>query len=272
MGAEDIRRQKPNVERMELLGATVAPGDAGARTLKEAVSEAIRDWVSNVGDTHYIIGSAVGPAPYPAIVRDLQRVIGDEARAQILEREGRLPDRVVACVGGGSNAIGMFAGFQHDDGRRADRRRGRGGGARLGSPRRAAHGRRTSRRAARLAQPDHAGRRGPDHRGALGLRRARLPGLRARARVAQGVGPSVLRGRGRPRRAARLPDRGAARGHHPRARTQPRPALRPARTVGLDDGPRVPVRARGQGPRRGDRPAQGARGRRRAATQSGGAA
>ncbi|WP_372788755.1 tryptophan synthase subunit beta [Paraconexibacter sp.] len=115
MGAEDIRRQKPNVERMQLLGATVAPVTAGARTLKEAVSEAIRDWVANVGDTHYIIGSAVGPAPYPAIVRDLQRLIGDEARTQILEREGRLPDRVVACVGGGSNAIGTFAGFQHDE-------------------------------------------------------------------------------------------------------------------------------------------------------------
>jgi len=116
MGEEDIRRQKPNVERMELLGASVSPVTAGARTLKEAVSEAIRDWVTNVADTHYIIGSAVGPAPYPAIVRDLQRVIGDEARAQILEREGRLPDRVIACVGGGSNAIGTFAGFQNDPG------------------------------------------------------------------------------------------------------------------------------------------------------------
>ena len=116
MGEEDIRRQKPNVERMQLLGASVAPVTAGARTLKEAVSGAIRDWVTNVADTHYIIGSAVGPAPYPAIVRDLQRVIGDESRAQILEREGRLPDRVIACVGGGSNAIGMFAGFQHDPG------------------------------------------------------------------------------------------------------------------------------------------------------------
>jgi tryptophan synthase beta chain len=101
---------------MELLGATVVPVDAGARTLKEAVSEAIRDWVTNVGSTHYIIGSAVGPAPYPAIVRDLQRRIGDEARAQLLEQAGRLPARVVACVGGGSNAIGMFAGFVDDPG------------------------------------------------------------------------------------------------------------------------------------------------------------
>ncbi|MEA2170895.1 MAG: tryptophan synthase beta chain [Solirubrobacteraceae bacterium] len=114
MGSEDIRRQMPNVQRMGLLGATVEPVEAGARTLKEAVSAAIRDWVANVGDTHYIIGSSVGPAPFPAIVRDLQRVIGDEARAQILERAGRLPDRVVACVGGGSNAIGIFAPFYAD--------------------------------------------------------------------------------------------------------------------------------------------------------------
>ncbi len=114
MGTEDMRRQRPNVERMELLGARVAPVETGARTLKEAVSEAIRDWVTNVADTHYIIGSAVGPAPYPALVRDLQRVIGEEARAQILAVEGALPDRVIACVGGGSNAIGTFAGFLAD--------------------------------------------------------------------------------------------------------------------------------------------------------------
>ncbi len=114
MGTEDIRRQEPNVRRMELLGATVSPVEAGARTLKEAVSEAIRDWVTNVADSHYIIGSCVGPAPFPVIVRDLQRVIGDESRAQLLEREGRLPDRVIACVGGGSNAIGMFVPFVGD--------------------------------------------------------------------------------------------------------------------------------------------------------------
>jgi tryptophan synthase beta chain len=114
MGTEDMRRQKPNVERMGLLGARVEPVEAGARTLKEAVSAAIRDWVANVQTTHYIIGSCVGPAPYPALVRDLQRVIGDEARAQILERTGRLPRRVIACVGGGSNSIGMFAAFVDD--------------------------------------------------------------------------------------------------------------------------------------------------------------
>jgi len=116
MGAEDIRRQRPNVERMGLMGAEVVPVEMGARTLKEAVSAAIRDWVANVGDTHYVIGSAVGPAPFPSIVRDLQRVIGDEARAQVLEAEGRLPRRVIACVGGGSNAIGTFIPFADDAG------------------------------------------------------------------------------------------------------------------------------------------------------------
>ena len=114
MGTEDMRRQRPNVERMRLLGAQVAPVEVGARTLKEAVSAAIRDWVANMATTHYVIGSAVGPAPYPALVRDLQRVIGDEARAQLLEAAGRLPDRVIACVGGGSNSIGTFAAFERD--------------------------------------------------------------------------------------------------------------------------------------------------------------
>jgi tryptophan synthase beta chain len=115
MGAEDIERQKPNVERMGLLGAEVRPVEFGTRTLKEATSEAIRDWITNVETTHYLIGSCVGPHPYPEIVRELQSVIGKEARAQILEVEGRLPDAVVACVGGGSNAIGIFAGFLADE-------------------------------------------------------------------------------------------------------------------------------------------------------------
>jgi tryptophan synthase beta chain len=114
MGTEDMRRQAPNVQRMGLLGTTVMPVDAGARTLKEAVSAAIRDWVANVGTTHYAIGSCVGPAPFPALVRDLQRIIGDEARAQILEKTGALPSRVIACVGGGSNAIGTFVPFLGD--------------------------------------------------------------------------------------------------------------------------------------------------------------
>jgi tryptophan synthase beta chain len=116
MGAEDMVRQKPNVERMGLLGAEVRSVEFGTRTLKEATSEAIRDWITNVETTHYLIGSCVGPHPYPEIVRELQSVIGVEARAQVLEAEGRLPDAVVACVGRGSNAIGTFAGFVDDEG------------------------------------------------------------------------------------------------------------------------------------------------------------
>jgi tryptophan synthase beta chain len=115
MGSEDMRRQRPNVERMRLLGAEVRPVEIGTRTLKEATSEAIRDWITNVETTHYLIGSCVGPHPYPEIVGELQAVIGRETREQLLAVEQRLPDAVVACVGGGSNAIGMFAGFVDDD-------------------------------------------------------------------------------------------------------------------------------------------------------------
>ncbi len=111
MGSEDMRRQRPNVERMGLLGAEVRPVEFGTRTLKEATSEAIRDWITNVETTHYLIGSCVGPHPYPELVRVLQSVIGREAREQMLEAEGRLPEAALACVGGGSNAIGLFAGF-----------------------------------------------------------------------------------------------------------------------------------------------------------------
>ena len=114
MGAEDMRRQAPNVERMGLLGAEVRPVEFGTKTLKEATSEAIRDWITNVETTHYLIGSCVGPAPYPEIVRELQSVIGREAREQILSAAGRLPEAAVACVGGGSNAIGLFAAFVED--------------------------------------------------------------------------------------------------------------------------------------------------------------
>ena len=114
MGAEDMRRQRPNVDRMRLLGAEVRPVEFGTKTLKEATSEAIRDWIANVDMTYYMIGSCVGPHPYPAIVRELQAVIGREAREQVVEKLERLPDAVVACVGGGSNAIGLFAGFLDD--------------------------------------------------------------------------------------------------------------------------------------------------------------
>ena len=116
MGAEDVRRQRLNVFRMRLLGAEVREVEGGARTLKDAINEALRDWVTNVADTYYLLGSALGPHPYPLLVRDFQSVIGREARAQFLEREGRLPTALVACVGGGSNSIGLFYPFLGDEG------------------------------------------------------------------------------------------------------------------------------------------------------------
>ena len=115
MGSEDMRRQALNVFRMQLLGAEVREVDAGSRTLKDAINEALRDWVTNVADTYYLLGSALGPHPYPLMVREFQSVIGGEARAQILEKEGRLPDCLIACVGGGSNSIGLFHPFLADD-------------------------------------------------------------------------------------------------------------------------------------------------------------
>ncbi|MBD8037658.1 tryptophan synthase subunit beta [Solibacillus sp. A46] len=114
MGAEDVRRQQLNVFRMELLGTKVVAVEKGSATLKDAVNEALRHWVTHIEDTHYILGSALGPHPFPTIVRDFQRVIGDETRAQILQQEGRLPDTIIACIGGGSNAIGMFYPFVED--------------------------------------------------------------------------------------------------------------------------------------------------------------
>jgi tryptophan synthase beta chain len=115
MGREDMERQVLNVFRMELLGARVVPVTSGTATLKDATNEAIRDWVSNVEHTHYIIGSVVGPHPYPTMVRDFQRIIGDETRQQIIQAEGRLPDHIIACVGGGSNSMGIFYPFVNDD-------------------------------------------------------------------------------------------------------------------------------------------------------------
>ena len=115
MGEVDIARQSPNVARMKLLGAEVRAVSSGSRTLKDAINEAIRDWVTNVYDTHYLLGSVLGPHPYPLMVRDFQSIIGQEARAQILEATGRLPDKVIACVGGGSNAMGIFHAFQEDE-------------------------------------------------------------------------------------------------------------------------------------------------------------
>ena len=125
MGTEDMRRQALNVFRMRLLGATVEGVDSGSRTLKDAINEAMRDWVARPADTHYLLGSALGPHPYPLMVREFQSVIGKEARRQILEQAGRLPDAVIACVGGGSNAIGIFDAFIDDKAVRLDRRRSR---------------------------------------------------------------------------------------------------------------------------------------------------
>ncbi|MDQ3755168.1 MAG: tryptophan synthase subunit beta [Acidobacteriota bacterium] len=132
MGAEDMRRQRLNVFRMQLLGAEVREVQAGARTLKDAINEALRDWVTNVADTYYLLGSALGPHPYPLMVRDFQSVIGREARAQFLEREGRLPDALVACVGGGSNSIGLFHPFLADEGVRMSGVEAGGSGNALG--------------------------------------------------------------------------------------------------------------------------------------------
>ena len=132
MGEEDMRRQRLNVFRMRLLGAKVAGVSNGSRTLKDAISEAMRDWVTSIDDTHYLLGSALGPHPYPLMVRDFHRVTGDEARAQLLERENRLPDRVFACVGGGSNAIGIFTAFVGDAGVRLIGTEAGGRGAALG--------------------------------------------------------------------------------------------------------------------------------------------
>ena len=145
MGRVDMARQRLNVIRMRMLGAEVRPVDSGIGTLKDALNEAIRDWVTNVRETHYVIGTAAGPAPYPEIVAELQSVIGDEAREQMLAEEGRLPATVVACIGGGSNAIGIF--------RRVPRRRRGGPGRRRGGRR--GHRERPPRR---VAGPRPAGR------------------------------------------------------------------------------------------------------------------
>ncbi len=171
MGEEDTRRQALNVARMELLGATVVPVTSGSRTLKDAMNEAFRDWVTNVETTHYLIGSVGGPHPFPTIVRDFQRVIGVEAREQVLEQAGRLPDAVCACVGGGSNAIGIFYDFLDDAVGAAVRLRGRRRG-RADQPARRDPDRRIARRTARRGVLPAAGRGRPDHREPLHLGRA----------------------------------------------------------------------------------------------------
>ena len=223
MGTEDMRRQAPNVERMRLLDAEVVPVEAGARTLKEAVSAAIRDWVANVRTTHYIIGSAVGPAPYPALVRDLQRVIGDEAREQALAAEAALPARVIACVGGGSNAIGAFYAFLDDESVEligveagGDGLDGRHGASLVAGRTGILHGTLSS------VLADEEGQILEAHSISAGLD---YPGRRPRARPPSRQRPGALRGGHRRRRAARLPGAGAAGGDPPRARARPRDRL-----------------------------------------------
>ncbi len=183
MGEEDMRRQRLNVFRMRLLGANVVGVTNGSRTLKDAISEAMRDWVTNVATTHYLLGSALGPHPYPTMVRDFHRVIGIEARRQILEAEGRLPDAVFACVGGGSNAIGIFHPFVEDEGVKLIGVEAGGRGDGLGQHA-ARFCRRIPRRASRLAQLHPAGRDRPDLRHALRLRGSRLRLRRTRTRLA----------------------------------------------------------------------------------------
>ena len=239
MGEEDMRRQQPNVERMRLMGAEVRPVDFGTKTLKEATSEAIRDWIANVETTHYLIGSCVGPAPYPEIVAELQSVIGHEAREQFLAATGQLPEAVVACVGGGSNAIGIFHGFLDD----ADVRLvgvEAAGAASLGSGRAAVlHGARSS------VLADEDGQIADAHSISAGLD---YPGRRPRARVPPRHGPRGVPRRDRRRGARRVPRPRAHGGDHPRPRAgpRPRPRARPRRRA----DPRRPQRPRRQRPRR----------------------
>ncbi len=183
MGEEDMRRQRLNVFRMRLLGAQVVPVSSGSRTLKDAINEAMRDWVTNVGATYYLLGSALGPHPYPVMVRDFQKVIGEEARRQILEMEGRLPDAVLACVGGGSNAIGIFHAFVPDEAVRLIGVEAGGRGSNLGEHAarfRSGH----ARSAAWRAQLSAAGRRWPGLADALGFGGLGLRADRAGARLA----------------------------------------------------------------------------------------
>ena len=239
MGAEDMERQKPNVERMHLLGAEVRAVEFGTRTLKEATSEAIRDWITNVETTHYLIGSCVGPHPYPEIVRELQSVIGSEARAQILEAEGRLPDAVVACVGGGSNAIGTFAGFVADEGVRLIGVEA-AGAASLGTGRPGVlHGARSSI----LADDD--GQIADAHSISAG---PRLPGRRPRARLPARQRTRRVPARDRRGGARRAPSAGGARGDHRGARALAR--ARPGAGARRGADRRLPLRPRRQGPRR----------------------
>ncbi len=211
MGSVDVKRQALNVARMQLLGAKVVPVDSGSATLKDAINEALRDWVASVDHTAYLFGTAAGPHPFPSMVRDFTRGIGDEARAQCLELTGRLPDAIAACVGGGSNAIGLFSAFLDDEDVAIYGFEAGGDGRRHRPPRRHDR-RRRQRRAARRADLRAPGRGRPDDRVALDLRRARLPGRRPAARPpgarsgrADYLPVTDARGDGRPRGAGAAP-------------------------------------------------------------------
>ena len=226
MGSEDVRRQELNVVRMRLLGATVIPVESGSRTLKDAMNEALRDWVTNVGHTFYVIGSVAGPAPYPAMVRDFQAVIGAEAIAQVRERFGHLPDEVVACVGGGSNAMGLFHAFRNVPVRLTGvEAAGEGLDARHGAPLAKGSPGVLHGSFSYLLQ-DAWGQVAEAHSVSAGLD---YPGVGPGARLAEGLGPRQVRGRHGRRGSGGLPHARRAGGHHPRARERPRHRLRAAR-------------------------------------------
>ena len=234
MGEEDMRRQRLNVFRMRLLGAKVVGVSSGSRTLKDAISEAMRDWVTNVQSTHYLLGSALGAHPYPMMVRDFHRVIGEETRRQILEREGRLPDSIFACVGGGSNAIGIFHAFLDDASVQADRRRGgRHSGASWASTRRAFRGG-SPGRAARRAQLSLAGCRRPGRADAFGFGGPRLRPGRSGARLAARSAARRIHLGHRRRGAGRRADAGAHRRNHSGARIGARRRRSDAARAGRD--------------------------------------
>ena len=265
MGRVDMERQAPNVHRMELLGATVVPVDSGSRTLKDAINEAIRDWVTHIETTHYVIGSALGPHPYPRIVRDFQKVIGEETERQMREREGRLPDCLVACVGGGSNAIGMFYHFLDKP---AVRMIGvEAGGEGVATGRHAARfeggslGVLQGTRSYVLQTPEgqiaetHSISAGLDY-ASVGPEHCHVPG----------PGPHRIHLRHRRRGPGRLPSALPPGRHHPRPGK--RPCRGPCPEAGPHPGPgqapgRQPLRTGRQGHGHGDRGAEGAR---RAAT------
>ena len=215
MGKVDTERQALNVARMRLLGADVIAVESGTQTLKDAMNEAMRDWVASVDHTHYLIGTVAGPHPFPMLVREFQRVISTEARAQVLDRYGRLPDAVAACVGGGSNALGIFADFLDDADVRALRLRGRRrrGGDR---PARGHDLGGLGRGAARDAHVRAAGRGRPDPGLALDLGRSGLPRRRPRALLAGRDRPGALLAGHRRRGDGGLPAAGPDRGHRAR--------------------------------------------------------